>query len=94
MAQDFLGQSMVFKELSECILYHGAVKATKYVSPKLTVKASRKRFRGKIDKRSRIAEILFTVGAPNCAEREFIKKAKKAKEPFPIKKVQLKFIKD
>jgi len=94
MAKDFSGHSAVFAELSKCIFEVGAYKAVKYISPKLTVKATRKRFNGKIDKRNRIAEILFTIGSPNYAEREFIKAALKAKESFPIKRIQTKFLKD
>ena len=89
--RDLEGYGSVFEYLSDYILSWGAVKATKYISPKLVIKASRKRFNGRVDKRNRIAEILFTIGAPNYAEREYIKKLKKAKEPFPVKKVQLKF---
>ena len=73
-------RSEVFSGMAECILVGGAYKVTKYLSDKLTVKATRKRFKGKIDNRSKIAEILFTVGAPNYQERKAIKKAKKAKE--------------
>lgn len=83
----------IFSELAEIILEGGAVKATKYYDEKTVVTATRKCFGGKIDKRSRIAEILFKVGAPNFKEREFIKQAKKAGEPFPIKKTQIKWLK-
>jgi hypothetical protein len=34
---------------------------------------------------------VFTIGKPNYEEREFIKKCKKAGEPFPVKKIQVKF---
>ena len=33
----------------------------------------------------------LTCGKPNFAERAFVKKAVKAGEPFPVRKVQLKF---
>ena len=33
-------------------------------------------------------EIILTIGKPNYLEREFIKKCVKAKEPFPVKKIQ------
>ncbi|MDD4998661.1 MAG: hypothetical protein PHI99_10970 [Syntrophales bacterium] len=75
------------------VLGENVVKATKYLSEKLVVKATRRRFHGKILKKARITEINVTIGAPNYAEREFIKKARKAGEPFPIKKIQLKKIK-
>lgn len=84
-------RSAVFSELAECILVGGAYKAIKYLGPKLTVKATRKRFKGKIDKRSKIAEILFTVGAPNYEEREAIKRAKKRGETLDL---AVKFPKD
>jgi len=35
--------------------------------------------------------MVLTIGRPNYAEREFIKLCKKAGEPFPVKKMQLKF---
>lgn len=68
------------------LLEVGAKKATKFVSPKLVIKATR-RF---MDARDKIVEIHLTVGAPNYAERQFIKAALKAGEPFPVKKVQFK----
>jgi hypothetical protein len=83
----------VFGQLAECILDQGARKATKYISPKLTVKACRKLFRGKMDKRSKITEIIFTVGTPNFEERKFIKDCKKAGIPLPVTKIQIKLIK-
>lgn len=81
----------VFGQLAEIILDGGARKATKYVSDKVTVKATRPLYKGKIDKRSRSVTFLLTVGAPNYAEREFIRKAKKAGEPFPVKKIQIAY---
>jgi hypothetical protein len=83
-------RSKVFAELAECILVGGAYKATKYLNEKLTIKATRKRYAGKW-RRSEAADIVFTVGKPNYLERDFIKKCKKVGEPFPVKKIQLKF---
>lgn len=76
-----------FTDLIQLVLVHGARKATKYVSPKEVIKAT---FQGKRDKRATHNTVLITVGAPNYAERKFIKLAKKAFEPFPIKKIQLR----
>ncbi len=76
-----------FSDLAEVILFDGAKRATKYLSEKETIKATRRLYNGKIDKRNKRVEILFTIGSPNYAEREFIKKAKKAGEPFPMKKI-------
>jgi len=78
--------------VSVALLSSGAVKATKYISPKSTVKGKRKEFRGQ-SSRSRTTEIHVTFGAPNYEEREFIKRCKKSGEPFPVKKIQLKFAK-
>ena len=86
-------RSKVFSALADCILVGGAYKATKYINEKLTVKATRKRFKGKIPRNERRIEIMFTVGDPNYEERAFIKKAKKAGEPFPVKKIQAKWLK-
>ena len=91
--ENFSEHATTFGELASALSMDSAVKATKYLSPKLVIKATRKRFRGKIDKRSRIAQIAFTVGGPNYAEREFIKAAKKAKEPFPVRRIQMRFTK-
>jgi hypothetical protein len=63
-------------------------RATIFVSPKLTAKATRQR---KYDRRAKAETFLVTVGVPNYLERAFIKLLKKAKEPFPVKKVQIKF---
>lgn len=65
-----------------------ARKATKYLSPKFTVKVTRSH---RVDRRSRAETVTLTYGVPNFEERKFIKAALKAKEPFPIRRVQLKF---
>ena len=83
-------RSKACAEMVEEILIGGAYKATKYLSDKLTVKATRKRYKGKLRKGGNV-DIVLTIGKPNYLEREFIKKAKKAGEPFPIKKVQVKY---
>jgi len=70
-----------------------AIKATKYINPKFVIKAKRKLYNNKIDKRGNI-EIALTIGKPNYKERKFIKDCIKVKESFPIKKIQLKHIKD
>jgi len=80
------------KELSQALsalIKNEAVSATKYISDKIIVRTTRRAYKGKFAK-DRL-EILFTIGKPNFAEREFIKKLKKAGEPFPVKKIQLKF---
>jgi hypothetical protein len=84
---------ITFTQLAECILVAGAYKATKYISDKLTIKATLKRYKGKIPRKGDALDIVFTVGKPNYEERDFIKMCKKVGEPFPVKKVQLKFVK-
>ena len=64
----------------------GHRQAVKYLSPKSVVKATA---RFKPRRRERHREVLVSVGVPNYRERGFIKAAKKAGEPFPIKKIQL-----
>jgi len=65
-------------------------KATAYLSPRLTVKATRVSFDGRIDGRDRRADIRLTIGTPNFDERHFIKAAVRAGESFPVKKVVTK----
>lgn len=75
--------------LIETLLTTGAHTATKYLSDKRTAKATRRLYNGKPIRRQ--LQFVVTVGPPNYAEREFIKKCKKAGEPLPVKKIQLKF---
>lgn len=79
-------------QCTSAILDGGAVRATKYESEKQVVTATRRLYGGKVNKRGNI-EILLKIGRPNYAERKFITMAKKAGEPFPIKKVQVRFLK-
>lgn len=66
----------------------GVKSAVKYIGEKEVVKATR---RFKPDELNEREEIVLTIGKPNYAERKFVKLCKKAGEPFPVKKVQLKF---
>lgn len=76
----------------EVLLDGVAYKATKYLSTKLVVNATRKLYDGKIPpKNFSSIDIVLTIGKPNYDQREFIKDCLKAKEPFPIKGVILKF---
>lgn len=61
-------------------------KVTRYLSPKLVVRATRQH---KPDGRAARWTIVFTFGKPNYREREFIASCVKAGEPFPVKKLQL-----
>ncbi len=85
-------RGIIDKAADQCvraILYGGAVKATKYISEKLTVKATQILYK-KSKPSPRAIEIRLTASRPNYDERAFIKTLKKAGEPFPVKKVQLK----
>ena len=62
--------------------------AVVYQHPNLTVKLTRQ---FKPDARRRGATFGLTVGGPNYAERQFVKLCQKAGEPFPVRRVQLKF---
>ncbi len=86
-------RGIIDKAADQCvraIIYGGAIKATKYISEKLTVKATRKLYGKKRRPSQKSLEVILTAGKPNYEERAFIKKLKKAGEPFPVKKVQLK----
>lgn len=81
----------LFGELAERILLGGAKKATKYLSPKLKVSAIR---RGRLYSRCAYHSILFTIGVPNYEERIFVRLRQKAKLPFPVRQIQLKWPKE
>ena len=68
------------------VIYGDAYRATKYISDKLVIKATR---RHKFYEKANRQEVVVTIGAPNYLERKFIKLAKT--EPLPIRNVQLKF---
>lgn len=77
-------------KVTEACLELGARKATVFQSPKLIIRATR---RFKKSGRNTRDEVLLTFGAPNYAERKFIKACQKAGEPLPVRKVQLKWFK-
>ena len=58
----------------ECLLSADAKMAIKYLDKDKIVRASRRAFKGKFSKGN--IEIILTIGKPNYAEREFIKKCK------------------
>jgi hypothetical protein len=65
------------QEVTYEILIKGAYKATKFLSPKMTVKATRKRYDKKIWHDEKQMQIMLTIGPPNYEEREMLKRAKK-----------------
>lgn len=62
-------------------------RATYYADPKLVVSICRRR---KFSKRNRQNDFVVKIGQPNYLEKKFIKLCNKAKEPFPVKRVQVK----
>jgi len=74
-------RSVVFMELAEEILINGAYKVTKFLNPKLTIKATRKRHGGRVHYREKQIQIMFTIGPPNYEERDVLKRAKKMNAP-------------
>lgn len=78
----------VFGQLAEAILEAGAKRATKYISSKEVVKAT---LQGRPRKNDRSRTILFTIGAPNYEERQFIARWKGAERRFPIHQLQVKW---
>ena len=65
----------------------GTYRATKFLSEDFVVKVTRIHKKGRWE-RSR--SFVLTVGKPNYAERQFLRKCKKAGEPIPVRRVQLK----
>jgi hypothetical protein len=76
-------ETMVAALIADRTLYS----ATKYVSPKKTIRVTR-RLKG--SSRSTRDEFVITLGAPNYLAARFIKQCKAAKEPFPVLKIQFK----
>lgn len=72
------------------LLETGAYRATKYLSPKLTVKATRRFAKRRIDRRNPNVDLVVCIGRPNYAERKFVKTCQQAREKFPVRKVQIK----
>lgn len=81
-----------FNEVIEAIIGgEGVVKATKYLNPKLVVRATRTLYGKRLPAKNQNIEITLTIGRPNYVEREFVKACLKAGEPFPVKRTIIKF---
>ena len=79
-------------DVIEMLMRSGARRATKYLRPDAVISACRPCYKGKVQGgRDTRATIVLKLGAPNCDEREFIKRCQRAGEPFPVRKIQLKF---
>lgn len=70
------------------VLECGAKQATKYLSEKLVLKATR---HGKVNARDRVVVAVVTAGPPNYRERKFIKAHQAAGHSLPIAGVKTKF---
>ena len=64
----------LYSSVLEPVISGVAVKAIKYINSNHIIRAVRRTFKGKIDKRDKTINISFSVGKPNFAEREFIKR--------------------
>lgn len=69
------------------LLNSDAKKATVYLSARSVVSVCR-RFKGR--SRDTRSDFVLKIGAPNYLEREFIAVCRRANEPLPLRKVQLK----
>lgn len=77
----------VFAEVVGALVGSDAKTATKYIDAKTVVHAT---WHFKPSGRNSRETVILTFGSPNYLDRIFIKKCKKAGEPFPVKKVQLR----
>ncbi len=67
--------------------------ATRYVSEKLIIRATKPRLKHRKSQwqaKDTRSEFVLTIGQPNYREREFIRACKKAGEPLPVRKIQLR----
>lgn len=80
-----------YANLAKALIESEAHTATKYISDKYVIRATRRLFKHRKWSARDNVEISFVAGRPNYAARQFIKDCKKAGEPFPVKKIQLKF---
>lgn len=76
--------------LISTLLSSGARQALKVISPTEVLQATRLSYRGRFLPRNGV-HVVLTAGRPNYLARRFIKACKKAGEPFPVKKIQLRF---
>ena len=85
------------EQVVDTLLAAGAHKATKYISEREVIHATRRTYKARSGKRvfpakNQNVDLVVTIGRPNYRDREFIRKCKAAGEPFPVKKVQLRYL--
>ena len=79
--------AQIVGKVVDTLLTSNARMATKFLDSNKVVRATRQFKRSARDSRT---TLIVTLGAPNYRERYFIKQCVKAKEPFPVRKIQLK----
>lgn len=79
------------KRVADALLTTDAWKATLFLSPTEVVRATRRWYRRRKTQNAKRIEIEVTIGKPNYQERDLVKSLKKAEEPFPVRKIHLKF---
>ena len=79
-----------FNDLARELVSTGARQAIKYLTPLRVVQATRLTYRGRFLPRGGL-HIVFTAGRPNYLARRFIKFCRRAGEPFPVKRIQLRY---
>ena len=77
-----------FAMVCSAIQATGAKTVIKIIDEKTVVKAT---YRFKPKGGNNREELVVTFGAPDYRTAQFIKRCKQAGEPFPVKKVQLRF---
>lgn len=76
-----------FSQVCDALINSDAKTAVKYVDEKTVVKAT---WHNKPNGRNRSETMVVSFGAPGYREAKFIQGCKKAGEPFPVKKIQLR----
>lgn len=79
------------QKVIDTLVASGAWRATKYISDRVVVTATRKLFRRRLPGKRYNIEVILHSGRPNYREREFIKECKRAGVTFPVKKIHLQF---
>lgn len=71
----------------EALFTTDAMSAVNYLAKDMIIRAT---WQGKQRRGSLRETIILTIGQPNYRERKFIKLCKRAKEKFPVRKIQLR----
>lgn len=70
----------MYDTIINTLIDNNFIKATKFISKDKIIRATRTRYGGKFSKGN--IEITLSIGRPNFAEREYIKKNKEQKFPY------------